>query len=224
LLGRFRAAVKAYGTAVTDDDRELLAAWRAGDRERGNQLFQRHIRAVSRFFRTKVPEAAEDLTQQTFLALANDPARLDGAVVFRAYLFGVARNVLLMHLRGKSRAQARFDPLTASARDGGASPARIVARAQQHQVLAAALQQLPVDYQVALELHYFESMPLAEIAEVLERPLGTIKSLLSRGREILREQVEALASSDELLSSLVGELERWMTTLPEVVADGREPV
>jgi len=208
---------------VTDEDRELLAAWRAGDRERGNQLFQRHIRAVSRFFRTKVPEAAEDLTQQTFLALAElDPARL-GEVAFRAYLFGIARNQLLMHLRSKSRAAARFDPLTASARDAGASPARIVARAQQHQVLALALQRLPIDYQVALELHYFEGMQLAEIAEVLGRPLGTIKSLLSRGREILREQLQEMVSSEELLGSLVGELERWMTTLPELVTRGQEP-
>ena len=204
---------------MEDDDRELLGAWRAGERARGNQLFQRHIRAVSRFFRTKVPDAAEDLTQQTFLALANDPARLDGAIVFRAYLFGVARNMLLMHLRGKSRAQARFDPLTASARDAGAGPARIVARAQQHQVLATALQQLPVDYQVALELHYFEGLAIAEISDVLERPVGTIKSLLSRGRELLRAQLEHLASSAELLTSLGNELDRWIRSLPDALRD-----
>ena len=128
-----------------------------------------------------------------------------------------------MHLRSKSRAAARFDPLTASARDAGAGPARIIARQQQHQVLALALQRLPIDYQVALELHYFESLQLAEIAEVVGRPLGTIKSLLSRGREILREQLEEIATSEELLTSLVGELERWMTTLPDVVTHGQEP-
>jgi RNA polymerase sigma-70 factor (ECF subfamily) len=204
-------------TAEAIDDRELLVAWRAGDRERGNQLFERHIRSVSRFFRTKIPEAAEDLTQNTFLALAElDPARI-GEVPFRAYLFGIARNQLLMHLRTKLRAAARFDPLTASARDAGAGPARMVARQQQHVVLAAALQRLPIDYQIALELHYFEGMPVAEIAGVLERPVGTIKSLLSRGREMLREYLEEIASSEELLTSIVGELDRWMSTLPELV-------
>ncbi len=196
------------------DDHALLAAWRAGDRELGNQLFRRHIRSVSRFFRTKVPEAAEDLTQQTFLALAElDPARL-AAISFRAYLFGIARNQLLMHLRGKSRAEQRFDPLTWSAPDAGASPVRAIARQQQHQTLAAALQRLPVDYQVALELQYFENLPLAEIALVLARPLGTIKSLVSRGRELLRERLEELAPSEELLASLTSELDRWMSSLP----------
>jgi len=206
-------------TAEAIDDRDLLVAWRAGDRELGNQLFERHIRSVSRFFRTKIPEAAEDLTQNTFLALAElDPARI-GAVPFRAYLFGIARNQLLMHLRTKLRAAARFDPLTASARDAGAGPARMVARQQQHVVLAAALQRLPIDYQIALELHYFEGMPVAEIADVLERPVGTIKSLLSRGREMLREYLEEIASSEELLTSIVGELDRWMSTLPELVRE-----
>jgi RNA polymerase sigma-70 factor (ECF subfamily) len=200
--------------AEATDDRALLEAWRGGDRKRGNELFQRHIRSVSRFFRTKVPEAAEDLTQSTFLALAElDPARL-GEVPFRAYLFGIARNQLLMHLRSKTRGDRRFDPLTWSAPDAGASPVRMVARHQQQRVVAEALQRLPVDYQIALELFYFESLQLTEIAETLGRPVGTIKSLLSRGREQLRERIEELAlGADELLTSIVGELERWITTV-----------
>lgn len=209
---------------ATLDDHALLAGWRAGDRALGNVLFQRHIRSVSRFFRTKVPESAEDLTQTTFLALAEKPERAPqiAGVPFRAYLFGIARNQLLMYLRGKVRTAQRFDPLTSSARDAGAGPARIVARQQQHETLAVALQRLPIDYQVALELHYFEQMPLADIAAVLERPLGTVKSLLSRGRDLLREQLEELATTDELLTSIVGELDRWMTTLPDLVR-GQEP-
>jgi len=193
-------------------DHMLLAAWKRGDRELGNQLFRRHIRSVSRFFRTKVPEAAEDLTQSTFLALADRGASLPD-VPFRAYLFGVARNQLLMHLRAKVRADARFDPLTWSAPDTGASPVRVVANHEQQRTLAIALQRLPVDYQVAIELFYFEGLAVAEIAEVLGRPAGTIKSLLSRGRDLLREQ---LAVTD-LVASAVDELERWMRTMPDVL-------
>src|SRR5215470_8248195 len=155
------------------DDHALLAAWRAGDRALGNVLFQRHIRSVSRFFRTKVPESAEDLTQTTFLALAEiEPGRAAqlADVPFRAYLFGIARNQLLMHLRTKTRANQRFDPLTSSAPDAGASPVRVAVAHQQQRALATALQRLPVDYQVARELHYFEGLAVAEIADVLGRP------------------------------------------------------
>jgi RNA polymerase sigma-70 factor, ECF subfamily len=199
------------------DDRALLAGWRGGDRALGNQLFLRHIRGVSRFFRTKVPDAAEDLTQTTFLALVERDAGPATDVPFRAYLFGVARNQLLMHLRAKGRAAQRFDPLTHSAPDAGASPVRVAAAHEQQRALAAALQRVPVDYQVALELFYFEGLPVAEIASVLDRPAGTIKSLLSRGRALVRAELEALTSSAELLASLGNELERWMRSLPDVV-------
>lgn len=203
------------------DDRALLTAWQSGDRARGNQLFARHVRSVSRFFRSKVPEAAEDLTQATFLALAEQRAT-PIASSFRGYLFGVARNQLLMHLRAKQRAAARFDPLVASARDLGAGPPRLVARQQQQQLLASALQALPIDYQVALELHYFEALPVGDIADALERPVGTIKSLLSRGRDLLRDQLAELAPSRDLLTSVVGELDRWIATLPELATE-RDP-
>lgn len=200
-------------TTGVDDDYSLLEAWRAGDRKRGNELFQRHIGSVSRFFRTKIPDHAEDLTQSTFLAIAElDPARL-AHVPFRAYLFGIARNQLLMHLRSKVRHDARFDPLTWSAPDAGASPVRVAARHQQQRVLAEALQRLPVDYQIALELYYFETMQVGDIAEVLGRPSGTIKSLLARGRDQLRDRIAELAlGSEELLTSIVGELDRWIAS------------
>ncbi len=204
-------------TDLEPDDLALLAAWRAGDRVRGSQLFARHARAITRFFRSKVPEAAEDLAQNTFLALVElDPDRLRDHQL-RAYLFGIARNQLLLYLRGKGRAAARFDPLLASVRDAGAGPAKLIARDQQHRLIADALQRLPVDYQTAIELHYFESLSIAEIAVVLECPSGTIKSLLSRGRALLRDQLEEMATTSELLTSVVGELDRWMASLPQML-------
>lgn len=199
--------------AQEQDDLMLLAAWRGGDRELGSVLFRRHVAGVSRFFRTKVPDQAEDLTQKTFLALVESESRFAANSSFRTYLFGIARNQLLMHLRSKSRANARFEPLTRSAVAAGASPARIAAQQQQQQLILTALQNIPVDYQVALELHYFESMALAEIALVLAEPVGTVKSRLSRGRVILRETLESLAEPSELLRSAVSEMDRWASSL-----------
>jgi RNA polymerase sigma factor (sigma-70 family) len=203
------------------DDLALLAAWRAGDRELGAALFRRHAASIARFFRSKVPDSAEDLTQGTFLALVEGAAAVI-STSFRAYLFGIARNHLLMYLRSRGRAAQRFDPLTWSAIDAGAGPAVVASSHQQHQLVMAALQRIPVDYQVALELHYFEDMALADIAAVLGQPLGTIKSQLSRGRALLRERLEELADPGELLTSAVTELDRWVRSLPDVVHAARE--
>ena len=48
-------------------DFELLEAWREGDQRAGRELFARHFDAIYRFFRSKIEDAADDLTQQTFL-------------------------------------------------------------------------------------------------------------------------------------------------------------
>lgn len=204
-------------TADVIDDLELLRAWQRGDKSLGNQLFRRYVVAVTRFFRTKVPDVAEDLTQMTFLGLVEAADSYAGTASFRSFLFGIARNQLLMHFRKKQRSNARFDPLLQSARDGGAGPARIMCRHQQQSALAVALQQVPLETQVALELYYFEQMSIADIAATTQEPQGTVKSRLARGRELLRAQLEATLAPGELLTSTVGDLDRWMGSLPAIV-------
>lgn len=210
---------------VTDDDpsdAELLAAWGAGDRERGGLLFRRYVGAISRFFRTKVPNAAEDLTQSTFLALVGSAQTFRGVSSFRAFLFGIARNQLLVYLRSKGRGKQDFDPLTTSVLDAGASPSRVVSRHQQQELIARAMQHLPIDTQLALELHYFEELSLEEIAATTGEPVGTIKSRLSRGRTQLCAKLGELAAPQDLLTSTINELDRWARSLPATLADGRD--
>ena len=79
------------------DDVELLLAWRGGDEEAGNRLARRHFQDIYTFFRTKAPDGAEDLTQQTFLHAVRARDRVDERGGFRAYLFGIARHRLLHH-------------------------------------------------------------------------------------------------------------------------------
>jgi RNA polymerase sigma factor (sigma-70 family) len=200
-----------------EHDRQLLVAWCAGDRRAGNRLFRRHVRSISNFLRSKLDTGADDLTQRTFLALLEAPDRFRQEASVRTYLFAIARRRLLMHLRARSYERRRFDPATCSMLDAGVSPARGIAHAQEHALLADALRCIPVDYQVALELHYFEDLPLAEIAIVLEQPVGTIKSRLSRGRKLLHEVLAARAESAEILASVSEDLERWMRSLPAAI-------
>ena len=85
------------------DDASLFVAWQAGDRAAGEALIERHFDAIDRFFATKVGDGGDDLVQSTFLACAEAGARYRGDSSFRAFLFGIARNVLFEHIRGKVR-------------------------------------------------------------------------------------------------------------------------
>lgn len=207
--------------STSESDFEQLRAWRGGNVTEGNALFARHVRSVLRFFRNKAGDAAEDLAQRTFLALVEARDQFRGDCSFRTYLFTVARSQLLMHFRGRAVDNARFDPQTWSVVDLGVQPARIVASQEAQRVVIAALARLPIDYQVTFELFYWEDLSVAEIAVVCEVAAGTIKARLSRGRELLREQIAALATDDDILRSTSDDVDRWLRTCaPIVVAKG----
>lgn len=195
---------------TTQTDFELLEAWRGGDEGAGRDLFGRYFDAVFRFFRNKVDDAAEDLTQQTFMGLVAGRDRFRGDASFRTYLFMIARKRLYSHLRTRDRRKETVPFDQASIADLGlASPSRAVAVRQEQQLLLQALRRLPVDMQVALELFYWEELTVIEIAAVLETPVGTVKSRLQRARTRLDAVIAELSDSDDLLRSTMDNFEQW---------------
>lgn len=196
-------------------DSELLLAWRDGDKSAGKDLFARHYDAVARFFRNKVGAEAPDLVQKTFLGCLESIERFRGSGSFRSFLFAVAYRQLCKHYRTRSTERDRFDVGSVTAYDVDPTPSRVLAQRQEQRLLLEALRRIPIAYQVVLELHYWEQMSASEIAEALGDPLGTIKSRIRRGRELLEEQITTLAGSGEERTSTVGNLEQWAAQLRE---------
>ena len=171
------------------EDFELLAAWRAGDRAAGDALMRRHYHAVLRFFELKVGASAEDLTQRTFLALVEGRDRLRDDTSFRAYLYGIARKHVLKHIEQIER-EGRLDRFDGPpARSPATSLSTVVARQEEQIVLLRSLAALPMDFQIALGLHYFDGLRAREVADVLEVPTSTVTTRLARAREQLRQEV-----------------------------------
>ena len=202
------------------DDHDLLAAWSKGDKAAGSALVRRHFASVYRFFRTKLPYEAEDMTQRAFLAAVEGRDRLRGA--FRPYLFSIARRQLLDHLRQRYRKAKVFDLSENSMIDLApalaTTPSRAVARRHEQQLLLAAMQRLPVDFQIAVELYYWEGMPLVEIAQVQDVAHGTVKSRLGRARALLKEQIESM-SGDPRIAAALNDLDGWTRSAKDAVID-----
>ena len=194
-----------------DSDEDLLASWRAGDPRAGRTLFSRHVDGVSRFFFSKVAAGVDDLVQRSFLALLERSAQIPAGVPVRAYLFGIARNLLLRRFRDEYRDGHHFDELHTSVADLGATPSVLVDKRQQLQVLYAALQALPLDFQILVELFYWEELPASEIGTVLGVPEGTVRSRLRRARELLAERLQTLGPT--LAEPTLADLERWAREL-----------
>ena len=197
---------------MTTSDEALLRAWQAGDEDAGNELVARHFPVVFRFFRSKLTEGVEDLAQRTFLGCVESAHSYRGDAPFRAFLLGIARHQLLLHFRSRYRADNVFDPVTQSVQDfatsSGRSPSAVMAARDEERLLVAALRRLPVDFQIAVELFYWEELPIQEIAVVLEVAVGTVKSRLGRARSLLRQHVDDLTTEGEPALPL-DNLDQW---------------
>jgi RNA polymerase sigma factor (sigma-70 family) len=174
-------------------DFELLAEWRAGGRDAGNCLFDRHFASVYAFFRSKLEDVAEDLTQQTFLRCleACDDFRTEAS--FRTYLFAIARNVFYGDLRRRSRSRD-IDVEVLALPDLGVSSSAFLELREEHKLLVRALRRLPDDLQVALELYYVQHVRGRALVAALGVAPGTVRSRIRRGIERLRVVMEELVS------------------------------
>ena len=199
-------------------DFELLAAWGDGDRSAGDQLFNRHFESLYGFFRRKVAnrQTTEDLVQTTFLACVEGRDKFRGTSSFRTYLFAVARHKLLDHWRRRSNGHD-VDFSVSSLHELSPSPRSQVGARQEQRLLLEALRRIPVDMQIAIELHYWEGMSGQALAEVLGIPEGTVRSRLRRAKQALEQQLAALAESEEQLRSTVSNLETWAVSLKQLV-------
>jgi len=191
------------------DDQLLLEAWRRGDEDAGERLFESYYEGLARFFRSKAGDGASDLIQRTFLILLETKSRMRDGTSFHCYLYGVARNVLYEHYRGKRRDGERFQPDQSSVEDLGPTPTTLMAQQQETRLLLQALRHIPLESQLILERYYWEQMTAREIADVLEVPEGTARTRIRRAKQLLEAQLAALADTPQLLQSTVSDLDSW---------------
>lgn len=152
-------------------------------------VFDEHKDAVYRFVwrMARSPAAAEDITQDVFVALLRSPDRFDPArATLRAFLVGIARNLVLKHWR----AEHRFEPLDD---DEIAEPSDL-GRGDLGEMVGQAVGALgPLQREVVILAEY-EGLTLAEIARAVDADIGTVKSRLHRARENLRRLLAPLRS------------------------------
>lgn len=182
-------------------DAELLARWRTRDQGAGRDLFARYFDQLHRFFSNKCAEP-DEMVQITFMALLKAKDQFAGRSTFRTYLFTIARNELYRHVR-KLQRDRLFDPQVSSIAQICTTIGTRVARNQEHKMMCAALRTLPLEQQTLLELHYWEDVEIAALAEIFETEPATMRMRLHRARAALREAMLANKSAPpHVLASL----------------------
>jgi RNA polymerase sigma-70 factor (ECF subfamily) len=128
-------------------------------------------------------DEAEDLTQDVFLRIYRARKGYKPKAKFSTWLFTIANNLAMNHLRSKGR-----NPTTTLG--GETSGTQTGLRPLEERAVREALEVLGEDQKMAVLLNKFEDMSYADIADVMGRSEAAVKSLLARARTHLREQLE----------------------------------
>ena len=181
--------------SISDDD--LIRMYREGDAEAFGVLFDRHYASVYHFARTILGRfgGAEEMLQETFLAVARTAKAYTPRGRFRAWLMRIVRNRCLNRIASeRARRAALIESglgVVECASDAPGPPRR--AEANEHaQIVRAAVAELPDRQREAIALYAFEQMTYREIAEVLDMPINTVKTLIHRARAALARALEAV--------------------------------
>jgi RNA polymerase sigma-70 factor (ECF subfamily) len=177
-------------TAKPSSDEQLMAAFCMGSTEAFSELFMRYKQPLFGFFRRRIgdPAHAEELAQETFLAVLRAASRYEPRALFRTYLYAIGFKILRAHRR-----KAAFRATFLGAAAGYRVPA--VRNTTDAEVsLRHAVGKLERTDREILLLREFEQLSYGEIAELLGFPVNTVRSRLFRARMALRDLLSAPAS------------------------------
>lgn len=174
---------------IESPDLELVRRAQGGEREAFALLYRRHQAVVYRFAYAMTGSAAlaEDVVQDVFLALMRDLERYDPErAQLRTYLFGIARNVA----RSRSRSVWRLLSLDhAGEAPGPGDPGAALSASDDRRHLHHCLGALPGRYREVIVLCDLQELDYADAAAALGVPVGTVRSRLHRGRQMLLERL-----------------------------------
>jgi RNA polymerase sigma-70 factor (ECF subfamily) len=169
-------------------DEQLMLAYAQGRAAAFNTLFERYRQPVYGFFRRRVadPARAEELAQETFLAILSAASRYQPTALFRTWLYAIAFKILRAYRR-KAAFRATFLGAPGEAREPAVAGSFDV-----EVMMRQAVGRLDAQDREVLLLREFDQLSYAEIAKLLSLPLNTVRSRLFRARLALHELLAPL--------------------------------
>ena len=175
-------------TAEAADDRALVAAAQAGDRNALDMLLRRHYDRVHAICRRIAGSSrdADDATQEAMISIVRGLARFDGRAAFSTWTYRIATNAALDELRKRDRRPVpHVDGDGTSIDVADALSHRRIDGVADRVAIDQALDELPEEFRLAVVLRDLCDLDYAEIADTLDVPVGTVKSRIARGRSLL---------------------------------------
>lgn len=175
------------------EEHALVRRAKAGDEEAIAALIRAHQDGLYAFILRKSgrPEVAEDIVQEALVRVLRNLRRFDSRFRFSTWLFTIAKR---LYMNANQKLSPTFDTdavgVRAAAEPGpGQSNARLETMDNARDLLDALLADLPEQQREIMHLYHRLNWPIAEIAEQLGMPQGTVKSHLHRGRSRMKKMI-----------------------------------
>jgi RNA polymerase sigma-70 factor (ECF subfamily) len=193
---------KSLGIILNPTDQELVKRSIEGDESAFNELINRYKRGVYTLIIRMVrnSETANDLSQDAFIKLYSSLSSYNPEYKFSSWLFKIANNLTIDYLRKQKGYVLSLDQPLETEKDtmqfqvsaGGEDPLDRIEALELGEKIKEAIEKLPPDYRRVILLRHVEDMSYEEIVEVTDLPLGTVKTLIFRGRRQLRKHLQII--------------------------------
>jgi RNA polymerase sigma-70 factor (ECF subfamily) len=191
---------------IHSTDQDLVTFARSGSEKAYRELLDRYQRPVfSLVYRmVRDRELAEDLAQETFVRVFNRLDSYNPRYKFSSWIFKIASNLAIDSLRKKeldtvsldgsrnARTPDEIEATRISVASADENPEELLEAKQLGDEIELAIANLRPEYRTAILLRHVEGRPYEEIAEIMDAPLGTVKTYIHRARGELRETLAHL--------------------------------
>lgn len=180
------ANVLAHSQSGNESDGELIQRCLQGDSQSFRQLYRRHQQNIrSLLFQLCGPDSLDDLVQDVFLRIWKGLPKMQQKAKFSTWAYRIAWNVAADYRRGKARGRSRLQAVTVEGLMQQEAPDWLQLHYQD--LVQRGLDQLSFDHRIVLVLHDLQGIAQKEVAEILNIPVGTVKSRIFHARATLRQ-------------------------------------
>ena len=183
-------------------DRDLVERVQRGERRAFDLLMLKYQHRIAKLIARYVQDPADvlDVAQEAFMKAYRAIPKFRGDSAFYTWMYRIAINTAKNHLAAQARRprDSGVDVTDAEQFDGAAdlketaTPEGLALTEEIQRTVAAAIEALPEDLKVAVSLRELEGLSYEEIAQVMECPVGTVRSRIFRAREAINAQLDPL--------------------------------
>jgi len=190
---------------MTESDELLISRCRRGDERSFEILFERYKGRIYTFIVrfVKDQKSAEDLFQETFIRVFRKARHFRHRAKFSTWLYTIAANLCKDELKKRRRRESvpldapapghkpeeEFSPRIEGMADSSEGPRVEAEKRELRHVLTLALDELPENSRMVIELHVMHGLRYREVAEILGCPVGTVQSRMHNAVQLLRKKV-----------------------------------